>query len=141
MKDSLFDPKLEKVVAQYRKIEDQLSPEVKEYLSTLLVRETGYQMILSQLNFASDDPMIRDDVRTMLDFHFTRHLELTILEQLSKEQAENLDTFLDQTKRISPNLSVQEIIFEFALRDDQLMQKVYETVPEFVGNFVSEFNK
>ena len=109
-------------------------------LETILGADEVYIAVLRKLDMDPKDEIYQALVLAMLKRQTRDHLVFSVWNNLNDVQALHLKDFIKQYSVIDEDKSVDEIVLEFALMYDELMEKIFKNLSEFFQGFIQRFN-
>lgn len=107
----------------------------------LLDANRFYDKVMDRIGIPEDDLLFRIQVQKLFENSLSQHIAISAIEHSDKYQLKALEDYKNLAYELSPHLSDPEITMEFLEIYTQLRGKVFSTIPKFVDDFVSDFNK
>ncbi len=109
----------------------------KDYINA----NSFYDGVMDRLGIPEEDLVFRLEVQFLFEKALSEHVSISTLELADDFHLNALLAYKSRSYEIAPLLTDSEIIMEFLETYSDLRQQVFATVPGFIDDFVSDFNK
>ncbi len=100
-----------------------------------------YDGVMDRLGIPEEDLVFRLEVLFLFEKALADHVSVSTLEFADAFLLNALLDFKNRAYEIAPMLSDSEITMEFLGVYTELRDKVFATIPAFIEDFISDFNK
>lgn len=102
--------------------------------------EEKYESVLARLNVDVGNEWLRARILEQLKEEVDRRIITLIWKHMTDAQAVHFRDFAGQSAVVSPTLSSEEVLMDFALLYDDLVAKVSDDLDKFLEEFVAKVN-